>query len=211
MIKLKQFALMISLLFAVNVLNTSAANPQTAGKKLEKAVFAGGCFWCEETAFEGKPGVISVVSGYAGGHTVNPTYDEVSAGGTGHAESVEVTFDPTKTSYSALLKIFWLNVDPTDAGGQFCDRGNQYRSEIFYMNETQKRLAEQSKTEIEKTKKFSQPIVTKISPLKVFYPAEEYHQDFYKKDPLRYNSYRIGCRRDQRLKELWGTVPESAH
>lgn len=208
---IRQFILFLSLLFVVNVFQSSAANPQTSGKKLEKAVFAGGCFWCEETAFEGKPGVISVVSGYAGGKMANPTYEEVSAGGTGHAESVEVTFDPSKTSYSNLLKIFWVNIDPTDGGGQFCDRGDQYRSEIFYMDETQKKSAEQSKQEIEKTKKFKEPIVIKITQLKAFYPAEEYHQDYYKKKPAQYNSYRTGCRRDQRLQELWGTSADSTH
>lgn len=172
---------------------------------VETAVFAGGCFWCEETAFEGKPGVISVISGYTGGQTQNPTYEEVSSGRTGHAESVQVTFDPKKTTYAELLKIFWVNTDPTDSGGQFCDRGNQYRSEIFYANETQKRLAEQSKQDVIRTKKFSEPIVTPITQVKQFYPAEEYHQDFYKKNPIRYESYRIGCGRDRRLQELWGS------
>src|SRR5262245_14237411 len=205
----------ISILFSILAISISplfVAAAQTASSQhLEKAVFAGGCFWCEETAFEGKPGVISVISGYAGGTKPNPTYEEVSAGGTGYAESVEVTFDTTKTSYANLLKIFWVNVDPTDAGGQFCDRGDQYRSEIFYMNDTQKKLAEQSKQEIEKTKKFKEPIITQIQPLKKFYPAEEYHQDFYKKSPIRYKTYRLGCGRDRRLEELWGFVPESAH
>lgn len=203
---IKQLVLFLSLLFVANVFQSSAVNAQTSAKpKMEKAVFAGGCFWCEETAFEGKPGIISVVSGYAGGKSADPTYEEVSAGGTGHAEVVEVTFDPSKTSYSNLLKIFWVNIDPTDAGGQFCDRGTQYRSEIFYMDETQKKLAEQSKKEIEKTKTFKEPIVTQITKLKAFYPAEEYHQDFYKKNPGRYNSYVTGCRRYPRLQELWGT------
>lgn len=205
----------LPLLFSVLTISASllfaAASPTPSNQHLEKAVFAGGCFWCEETAFEGKPGVISVISGFAGGTKVDPTYEEVSAGGTGHAESVEVTFDTTKTSYANLLKIFWVNVDPTDSGGQFCDRGNQYRSEIFYMNDTQKKLAEQSKQEVEKTKKFKEPIVTQIQPLKKFYPAEEYHQDFYKKNPVQYKTYRLGCGRDRRLEELWGTVPESAH
>jgi peptide-methionine (S)-S-oxide reductase len=192
------------IVFFIATFQTIAASPQ-----VEKAVFAGGCFWCEETAFEGKPGVISVISGYAGGTKVNPTYEEVSAGKTGHAESVEVTYDPTKTSYAELLKIFWVNVDPTDAGGQFCDRGNQYRSEIFYMNETQKQLAEKSKKEA--AQKLGQPIVTQITPLKAFYPAEEYHQDFYKKSKLRYVTYRNGCGRDRRLQELWGPSAESSH
>jgi peptide-methionine (S)-S-oxide reductase len=175
----------------------------------QKAVFAGGCFWCEETAFEGKPGVISVVSGYAGGSKVNPTYEEVSAGGTGHAESVQVTFDPKKISYEQLLKIFWHNADPTDAEGQFCDRGNQYRSEIFYSSASQKQLAEKSKQDV--MKQLHQSIVTEIVPLKAFYPAEEYHQDYYKKNPVNYKSYRFGCGRDRRLEELWGPPTASSH
>src|SRR5438552_3481079 len=145
------------------------------------AVFAGGCFWCMESSFEKISGVIQAISGYAGGRTNNPTYEEVSSGGTGHAESIQVIYDPHKITYTRLLQVFWHNVDPTDDGGQFCDRGNQYRSEVFYSNESEKKLAEQSKAEIEKAKKFKEPIVTRISPLKAFYPAEEYHQDFYKK------------------------------
>jgi peptide-methionine (S)-S-oxide reductase len=184
-----------------------AAEPPN--QKAEKAVFAGGCFWCEETAFEGKPGVISVISGYAGGSKVSPTYEEVSAGGTGHAESVQVTFDPKKISYEQLLKIFWHNADPTDAEGQFCDRGNQYRSEIFYSSASQKQLAEKSTQEV--MKQLHQPIVTEIVPLKTFYPAEEYHQDYYKKNPANYESYRLGCGRDRRLEELWGPPPASSH
>ncbi len=180
------------------------ARAQTQNPSVERAVFAGGCFWCEETAFEGKPGVLSVISGYAGGATKNPTYEEVSSGRTGHAESVEVTYDPKKTSYKDLLTIFWHNVGPTDDGGQFCDRGNQYRSEIFYRDENQRKLAEASKQEVTKTKEFTQPIVTKITKLDHFYPAEEYHQDFYKKSPIRYQTYRLGCGRDRRLEQLWG-------
>lgn len=209
---IRQFILFLSLLFVGIIVQWSATNAQTSAKpKMEKAVFAGGCFWCEETAFEGKPGVISVVSGYAGGKSANPTYEQVSAGGTGHAEVVEVTFDPSKTSYSNLLKIFWVNIDPTDAGGQFCDRGDQYRSEIFYIDESQKKPAEQSKKEIEKTKTFKEPIVTQITKLKAFYPAEEYHQDYYKKKPAHYNSYRTGCGRDRRLEQLWGPSADSTH
>jgi len=208
MTKRSLLILIISLIGA-GVQITAAEPATSANQKAEKAVFAGGCFWCEETAFEGKPGVISVISGYAGGSKVNPTYEQVSAGGTGHAESVQVTFDPKKISYEELLKIFWHNVDPTDAGGQFCDRGNQYRSEIFYLNDSQKQLAEKSKQEV--MKQLHQPIVTEIAPLKTFYPAEEYHQDFYKKEPVRYESYRIGCGRDRRLEELWGPSAASSH
>jgi peptide-methionine (S)-S-oxide reductase len=160
-----------------------------------------------ETAFEGVEGVVSATSGYAGGHVKNPSYEEVSAGGTGHAESVQVVFDPKRISYERLLDIFWHNVDPTTRDRQFCDVGSQYRSSIFYEDETQKRLAEASKKRIEATKRFKDPIVTPIVPLDAFYPAEEYHQDFYKKDPVRYQSYRLGCGRDRRLSELWGTAP----
>ncbi len=199
------FLTFLSLLFAGSAM---AAAPQTPSKQnLEKAVFAGGCFWCEESAFEGKPGVISVVSGYAGGAKANPTYEEVSSGGTGHTESVEVSFDPSKTSYAKLLTIFWHNVDPTDAGGQFCDRGNQYRSEIFYINENQKKLAEESKLQV--AKELKKTIVTQIAPLKAFYPAEEYHQDFYKKNPVHYKTYVYGCGRERRLEQIWGPAAGS--
>lgn len=194
------------LLLLLLCLCSSAAFGAQMMSGVETAVFAGGCFWCMETAYEGRPGVMSVVSGYAGGNTQNPTYEEVSSGRTGHAESVQVTFDPKKTSYAELLKIFWRNVDPTDAGGQFCDRGNQYRSEIFYANENQRRLAEQSKQDVLKTKNFSGSIVTPITALKQFYPAEDYHQDFYKKNPIRYETYRFGCGRDNRLRQLWGSA-----
>jgi peptide-methionine (S)-S-oxide reductase len=171
---------------------------------LAVAIFAGGCFWCEETAFEGVPGVSAVVSGYVGGSKKNPTYDEVSSGGTGHAEAVKVTFDPAKISYAKLLEIFWRNHDPLSANGQFCDRGNQYRAGIFYLDEEQHKEADASKKKIEAAKKFDKPIVTEITKAGEFYAAEEYHQDFFKKSPLRYNSYRLGCGRDRRLKELWG-------
>jgi peptide-methionine (S)-S-oxide reductase len=168
------------------------------------ATFAGGCFWCEETAFEGLPGVESVISGYAGGQVKNPTYEQVSGGSTGHAESVQVTYDPAKISYAKLLEVFWHNVDPLDAGGQFCDRGNQYRSAIFYANDEQRRDAEASRVALEKESRFKGKIATQIVPVGTFYPAEEYHQDFYKKNPVRYRQYRQGCGRDARLKSLWG-------
>jgi peptide-methionine (S)-S-oxide reductase len=168
------------------------------------AVFAGGCFWCEETAFEGMPGVISVTSGYIGGQKKNPTYEEVSSGSTGHAEAVEVAFDPAKTSYPKLLEIFWHNVDPFQKDGQFCDHGTQYRSAIFYKDEMQRKAAEESKRKLEEEPRFRGKIVTEIVPATTFYPAEEYHQDFYKKSPARYNQYRNGCGRDARLKQIWG-------
>ena len=188
-----------------------AASALAAAPRTEKAFFAGGCFWCEETAFEGVPGVISVISGYTGGQKKNPTYEEVSAGGTGHAESVEVTYDPAKISYEKLLQIFWHNVDPLQANGQFCDHGTQYRSAIFYANEAQRAAAEASKRKLEEESRFKGKIVTQIVPASTFYPAEEYHQDFYKKSPLRYRTYRAGCGRDARLKELWGAEGGGAH
>ncbi len=174
------------------------------------AIFAGGCFWCEETAFEGLPGVLSVVSGYTGGQKKNPTYEEVSSGGTGHAESVEVTYDPSKTSYEKLLDVFWRNVDPFQKNGQFCDHGNQYRSAIFYQGDAQRQAAEESKRKLEADPKFNGRIATQIVAASTFYPAEEYHQDFYKKNPVRYHEYRMGCGRDARLKEIWGE-PAGGH
>ena len=174
---------------------------------LARATFAGGCFWCMEPPFEKIPGVQSVTSGYAGGRVKNPSYEAVSSGGTGHAESVQVAYDPSRVSYEQLLEVFWRNVDPTDGGGQFCDRGNQYRTAIFYEGESQKRAATESKAALESSAVLGKPIVTEVVPLDAFYPAEAYHQDFYKKDPLRYHSYRAGCGRDQRLAQLWGKVP----
>jgi peptide-methionine (S)-S-oxide reductase len=178
--------------------------PGVPAPGLEKATFAGGCFWCMEPPFDKLDGVVSTTSGYTGGRTPNPTYQQVSAGGTGHAEAVEVLYDPQKISYEKLLEVFWRNVDPTAADHQFCDYGNQYRSEIFFHNDEQKRLAEASKAALEATKTFKDPIVTRIAPAATFYPAEDYHQDFYKKNPIRYKFYRYNCGRDKRLKELWG-------
>jgi peptide-methionine (S)-S-oxide reductase len=178
--------------------------PATSQEGLEVATFAGGCFWCVEEAFDEVEGVVSTTSGYTGGHKKNPTYHEVSAGGTGHAEAVQVVYDPKKVSYSDLLKVFWHNIDPTTPNRQFCDVGSQYRSAIFYHNQTQKRLAEASKRELEKSKPFKEPIVTEITKASEFYPAEEYHQDYHHKNPIRYKFYRYGCGRDQRLSEIWG-------
>jgi peptide-methionine (S)-S-oxide reductase len=189
----------VCLLLAVSTSLLSAAEPQRA-----TAIFAGGCFWCEETAFEGLPGVLAVTSGYTGGTVKNPTYEQVSAGSTGHAESVEVAYDPTKTSYEKLLEVFWHNVDPFQKDAQFCDHGNQYRSAIFYKDEAQKKAAEASKAKLEQDPKFKGKIVTEITAASAFYPAEEYHQDFWKKSPARYYSYRAGCGRDARLKQIWG-------
>ena len=171
----------------------------------DTAIFAGGCFWCVETAFESQPGVLGVVSGYAGGTKANPTYDEVGRGGTGHAEAVEVTFDPSKTSYARMLELFWTNIDPTQANAQFCDRGDQYRSAIFWRTEAQRRAAIASRKSIEESGVLGgKPIVTQIVKAGPFWRAEEYHQDFWKKDPARYFSYREGCGRDERLRQIWG-------
>lgn len=185
-----------------------AANAPAPAHRLEKATFAGGCFWSMQRDMEPYPGVVAVISGYTGGTKVNPTYEDVSAGDTGHAEAVEVLFDPTKITYRQLLDHFWRNVDPTTADRQFCDEGPEYRSEIFYNSEEQKAAAEESKREIERTKTFPQPIVTQIVAAGPFYRAEEYHQDYSKKNALHYHRYRMGCRRDARLRELWGTSPE---
>jgi peptide methionine sulfoxide reductase msrA/msrB len=174
-------------------------------KDLKTATFAGGCFWCMESDFEKVNGVVEAVSGYTGGQKPNPTYEEVSAGGTGYVESVQVVYDPAKITYKELLDVFWRHVDPTDAGGQFVDRGSQYRTAIFYNNAEQKRLAEESRAQLENTGRFSAPIVTEILPLTKFYPAEDYHQDYYKKNPLRYRFYRLGSGRDQFLKNTWST------
>jgi peptide-methionine (S)-S-oxide reductase len=175
-----------------------------SGPGLEKATFAGGCFWCMEPAYDKLEGVKSVVSGYTGGHKLNPTYEEVSSGTTGHTEAIEIAYDPSVISYSKLLDIFWHNVDPTVKDRQFCDVGTQYRSAIFYQNEEQKRIAEASKKTLEQSKRFPGPIYTEIVPAATFYPAEEYHQNYYQKNPIRYKYYRYSCGRDQRLKELWG-------
>jgi peptide-methionine (S)-S-oxide reductase len=169
-----------------------------------KAYFAGGCFWCMEEAFEKVEGVLTVVSGYMGGSVADPTYEQVSAGQTGHAESIQVTYDPAIVSYRQLLDAFWRNVDPVTANAQFCDHGPQYRAAVFYESEEEERLAEQSKTAVEQSKRFSQPVVTQIAKASTFYPAEEYHQDFYKKNPIRYKYYKFTCGRAQRLESLWG-------
>jgi peptide-methionine (S)-S-oxide reductase len=169
-----------------------------------KAYFAGGCFWCMEEAFEKVDGVLAVVSGYMGGTVANPTYEEVSAGRTGHAESVEVIYDPTKVTYQKLLDAFWRNIDPVTPNAQFCDHGTQYRAVVFYSTDEEKRLAEESKRSLEESKRFPQPIVTQLAQASTFYQAEDYHQDYYKKNPLRYKYYKFSCGRAQRLEALWG-------
>ncbi|TAM47528.1 MAG: peptide-methionine (S)-S-oxide reductase [Gammaproteobacteria bacterium] len=179
-----------------------AAEPMAPGKTSATAIFAGGCFWCMEPPYDELAGVVATTSGYTGGRKLNPTYQEVSAGGTGHFEAVQIAYDPAKVSYEKLLEVFWRNVDPLDGGGQFCDRGDSYKTAIFYRNEEQKRLAERSKAEIEQ--RLGKKVATPILPAATFYAAEDYHQDYYMKNPLRYKYYRYSCGRDQRLEKLWG-------
>ena len=178
-------------------------SPPSAAGETAVATFASGCFWCTESDFEKVPGVVEAVSGYIGGTDPDPTYQEVSAGGTGHAEAVQLRYDPEIVSYEQLLDVYWHNVDFLDAGGQFCDRGDQYRSAIFVHDEAQKQAALESKKELEMAGRFDRPVVTQISEAGAFHPAEDYHQDYYKKNPIRYKFYRYNCGRDQRLAELW--------
>ncbi len=208
--RLTLFLLLIGLLLAAGL---NAAPKQEimleeksmpATMQTERAILAGGCFWCMEHPFEKLDGVLSVVSGYTGGNRMNPTYKEVSAGGTGHTEAVEIVYDPSRVSYQQLLEVFWQQIDPTDADGQFVDRGSQYRSGIYPLNEEQRRLAEASKQALAASGRFEQSIVTEIVPAETFYPAEEYHQDYYKKNPLRYKYYRYGSGRDRFLDKTWG-------
>ncbi|MGH8106684.1 MAG: peptide-methionine (S)-S-oxide reductase MsrA [Arenimonas sp.] len=182
----------------------SLDGPTKSTANVETAIFAGGCFWCTESDFDKVPGVISTTSGFTGGSLKNPTYEEVSAGGTGHAEAVEVKFNPKKVSYAQLLKVYWLSIDPLTPNRQFCDSGSQYRSAIFYTSESQKKQALASKKSLEDSKFFKQPIVTEITAASTFYPAEEYHQDYHNKNPIRYRYYRNGCGRDDRLEQVWG-------
>jgi methionine-S-sulfoxide reductase len=179
----------------------------TMNTKYEKATFAGGCFWCMEPPFDKLDGVISTTSGYIGGQEENPTYKQVSAGRTGHAEAVEILYDPTKVSYLKLLEVFWMQINPTTPDRQFVDVGSQYRSGIFYHDDEQRRLAEESKEKISGSGKFDGPIVTEIVPAATFWPAEDYHQDYYLRNPLRYKFYRYGSGRDQYLEKVWGEKP----
>lgn len=184
--------------------NVQSISQAAAGVTPAKAYFAGGCFWCMEEVFEKVEGVLSATSGYMGGTVASPSYEEVSAGRTGHAESVEVVYDPAKVSYQKLLEAFWHNVDPIIPNAQFCDHGSQYRSAIFYQTDEEKRASDTSKQAIEQSKRFTEPIVTQIAQASQFYPAEEYHQDFYKKNPIRYKVYKYNCGRAKRLEALWG-------
>lgn len=181
------------------------SNAMEENVRYQSAIFAGGCFWCVEADFDKVPGVVETISGYTDGHVDNPTYKQVSAGRTGHTEAVKVTFNPHQVSYEQLLEIFWRSIDPTTADRQFCDRGSQYRTGIYYYDMQQMELANRSKSALERTKPFRDAIVTEIKAATPFYPAEDYHQDYHNKNPVRYNYYRHGCGRDKRLKELWGS------
>jgi peptide-methionine (S)-S-oxide reductase len=194
----------LALAAALAAPGAAGAQGAPAAPPVAKATFAGGCFWCMEPPYDKLPGVTSTTSGYMGGAKRNPTYEEVSTGRTGHTEVVQVVYDPAKVSYEKLLEVFWRNIDPTVRDRQFCDVGSQYRTAIFYHTEEQRRLAEASKAAVEKSKPFKEPIVTPIATASDFWPAEEYHQDFYKKNPARYKYYRTGCGRDARLMQLWG-------
>jgi peptide-methionine (S)-S-oxide reductase len=175
-----------------------------AAGKSSTAIFAGGCFWCMEKPFDQLPGVSATISGYSGGSVVKPNYEQVSAGRTGHREVVQVTYDPAKVTYETLLSVFWHNVDPLDAKGQFCDKGSQYTSAIFVGNETQRKAAEASKQALDRSKQFKTPIVTSIIAAAPFYAAEDYHQNYYQTNAAKYQFYRFGCGRDRRLEQLWG-------
>lgn len=209
--KLPIFLLLLAFMLTLGLFTVLEKAPLAAEKQMsdepvnsERAIFAGGCFWCMESPFEKIPGVIEVLSGYTGGEKLNPTYKEVSAGGTGHTEAVEVLYDPQQVSYAELLDVFWMQINPTDAGGQFVDRGTQYRSGIYPLNSEQQRLAEASKQLLAQSGRFAQPIITEIVAAGKFYPAEEYHQDYYKKNPIRYKYYRYGSGRDKFLDQVWG-------
>jgi peptide-methionine (S)-S-oxide reductase len=195
-----------AMLLVLATMVAAPAHAQAPTPALATATFAAGCFWCVEEAFDKVPGVVSTTSGYTGGQKKNPTYQEVSGGGTGHTEAVKVVYDPSKVSYERLLAQFWLNHDPTVKDRQFCDAGSQYRPSVFYHTDEQKRLAETSRAKWEREKPFPQPIVTPIVPAGEFWPAEDYHQDYYKKNPVRYRLYTSGCGRYARLDQLWGKL-----
>jgi peptide-methionine (S)-S-oxide reductase len=197
-------AILTLAIFLIGAWNLQSTSPAATTANPGKAYFAGGCFWSMELAFEKVEGVLFVTSGFMGGTVANPSYEEVSAGRTGHAESVEVVYDPTKVSYQKLLDAFWHNIDPITPNAQFCDHGNEYRTAIFVQTDEEKRLSEASKLAIEQSKRFKSPIVTQIVMASQFYPAEEYHQDFYKKNPVRYKYYQYNCGRAARLEKLWG-------
>lgn len=196
----------LALAFAACSAGARDEAPQSASGESAAAVFAGGCFWCTESDFDKVPGVLSTTSGYTGGRVANPTYEQVSGGNTGHIESVKVVYDPRRVSYAALVEHFFRTIDPLDGGGQFCDRGSQYRSAIFVANEQERQVAEGIKAKLAKV--LQKPIATELLPAAHFYPAEDYHQDYYEKNPIRYRFYRHNCGRDARVEKVWS---ESAH
>jgi peptide methionine sulfoxide reductase msrA/msrB len=210
--KLLSFGVLFSLLVISFCKSEDAKKEQRSTtmdeSKYEKATFAGGCFWCMEPPFENLEGVIKVIPGYSGGSKENPTYDEVSSGSTGHVEAVQITFDPMRVSYKELVDLFWTQIDPTDKEGQFVDRGSQYKTAIFYHNDEQKRIAEESKASLEKSGRYDKPVITEIREYTKFYEAEDYHQDFYKKSPSRYKSYKFFSGREQYLQRMWGDEKE---
>lgn len=206
--KLRLITALLAALFFMRPAVATSATKSAAPSAEEIAILGGGCFWCVESDLEKLPGVRSVVSGYSGGRTVNPSYEQVSSGGTGHAEVVEVRFDPAQLSYAALLDYFWRHIDPTVKDAQFCDHGSQYRSAIFTIGAEQARIAAESKAKLEAAKILDTPIYTEIRAAGPFYPAEDDHQDYYRKNPVRYSYYRFGCGRDARLKEVWARAPQ---
>lgn len=202
--KITRLLFTLSCCLSAGIAQSTHAAQETAQPEYETATFAGGCFWCMEPPYDVLDGVFSTTSGYTGGKEADPTYKQVAGGHTGHTEAVQIIYDPEKVSYAELLDIYWHNIDPTDASGQFCDKGRQYRSEIFFHNKEQERLAVQSRNALDKLKLFKQPIVTQITMATDFYPAEDYHQDYYLRNPIRYKYYRFSCGRDRQLEALWG-------
>ena len=204
MMALRTFFMALAGVLLAGPLQAEPETPAAAQPGSAVAVFAGGCFWCTESDFDKVPGVLSTTSGYIGGHVENPTYEDVSYGKSGHIEAVQVRYDSSKISYAQLLEVFWPTIDPITANAQFCDKGPQYRSAIFYGNPQELALAEASKAALERSGKLPGPVVTEILAATTFYPAEEYHQDYHNKNPIRYAYYRNGCGRDARLEQLWG-------
>ena len=203
--RILQLLCIAAISFSAAGLAAAQAQPSPGAKPATaRATFAGGCFWCMEEVYDKVPGVIATVSGYMGGQSKNPTYEQIGTGRTGHAEVVQVEYDPAKVGYAKLLEVFWRNIDPTQKDAQFCDQGSQYRSGVFYHDEEQKRLAEASRLALQKNKPFRGEIVTEITQASQFYPAEGYHQDFHQKNPTRYKFYKSGCGREARLQQLWG-------
>ena len=204
MMALRTFFMALAGVLLAGPLQAAPETPAAAQPGSAVAVFAGGCFWCTESDFDKVPGVLSTTSGYIGGHVENPTYEDVSYGKSGHIEAVQVRYDSSKISYAQLLEVFWPTIDPITPNAQFCDKGPQYRSAIFYGNPQEQALAEASKAALERSGKLPGPVVTEILAATTFYPAEEYHQDYHSKNPIRYAYYRNGCGRDARLEQLWG-------